>query len=276
MACCCRASISHDSPSDATNSVVPTITRDDDRRPEHPPGGDPHDDDARRVDQRRADRRAEIRRHLGERGEEVELQRPEVVHRNADDRGSRRPRAEQRMVGGEHVGRADGEVGGVTDRDPVLDGGPDDGDDERNQRGGEAGPLEQRRRADRSARPGLVHCSVGAARRRRRWRSASKHSTVVAIATLRLSARPRCSMRTHSSIATSASSPAASLPATMAIRPLQSADVCGVPAVRRRPDQAQSGRRHVAERRAPRPGRGTGRPPTPGRPSGWSRRRCRE
>ena len=134
--------------------------RHDDRRPKHPPNSQPHHGHARRVDQRRTDRRAEVGRDLGERGEHVELEGPEIVHRHADDRRARRPCPDKRMMGRQHVGRANGEVRRVADRDPVRDGGADDGDDERSQRDGQSQPLERRRRTDSVARR-LDHCSVG-------------------------------------------------------------------------------------------------------------------
>ena len=59
------------------------------------------------------------------------------------------------------------------------------------------------------------------------YADADWRNPVTAIATLRLSARPRCSMRTHSSTAASSGRPPGSLPATSATRPVQSAAVWG-------------------------------------------------
>ena len=149
--------------------------------------------------------------------------------------------------------RAHREVRRVAHGHPVPQPGAHHRDRERCQRDGERQPLDggdrpptgavaslSRRRCPmvRSLDDSLAH----------RWRAASKHSTVVAIATFRLSARPRCSMRTHSSIGASGSRPADSLPATMAIRPVQSASVCADPAVRGGADESQPGRADGVER----------------------------
>ena len=149
------------------------------------------------------------------------------------------------MVVGEHIGRADGEVGGVADRNPVLDGCPDDRHDEWNERRGEAQPLQ---RTD-LVRRCLVHRYDGPPSAPLRCRSASKHSTVVAIATLRLSARPRCSMRTHWLDRRLGSTPCRLVAPDDGDSPAPVGSDVRYPVVRRRADQAQTGCGNLAERR---------------------------
>ena len=89
-----------------------------------------------------AHRRPPVRVDLGERRQEVELQGAEVADGRVERDRRRRPGAEPRMVGGEHVARSNGEVAGVEDRHPTDDDRAHHGGDDRRQRQHEHGDRE--------------------------------------------------------------------------------------------------------------------------------------
>ena len=86
---------------------------------EQSPRHQPHPDDRRHVHGADAEGGAPVRVELRERGQQVELQRPEVVEPHADDPRAVRPRADERVVTRQHVARSHREVGGVEQRHPA-------------------------------------------------------------------------------------------------------------------------------------------------------------
>jgi hypothetical protein len=76
---------------------------DDPDRSQHTSRRQPYTHHGGKVDQPCAEDRAPVGRHLRERSEEVELQRPEVVHRRRRARRAGRKGADKRVVSGEHV-----------------------------------------------------------------------------------------------------------------------------------------------------------------------------